>query len=368
LGTGCSLERGGDDGKPFTIRLERDARVTSPSDLAGAFGIAEPSSPPAGIAAFSCFAVNATGPGIIPRNEDLHNCDIDSSYTRGFGRTSDSVHYDTPIELTIPSGPDRWIDVVGLIKGNGQSNCDKNQGSGGTSADPKTYGYLLGRVQRDLYESTTVTVPIAFATGQKPIIACEEDNSELVPSGTVNGNGSAVYLASSVSCQTVASGFPTDSSPANPPEATQAQYSLLNVTGGASALQASCMGTANPASMWIAFDLSQFGDLSRFSTATVDIGAGIGVNSASSTTCNLATNTAALSSGGGQLEIYKPSANAWSLVLAADAAHPSLVGTQSIGSPANFVVGNRIWFRLIGGAGTCSVIRLQSLRLKLSRT
>ncbi len=365
----CSLHRSEDEGKPFTIQLVKDGSAPK-TDLAAFLGIStSPSPAPSTIDDMSCFAVNVTGPGVIPRNQDLHNCDMSDDYAPiGFGRTSDALTFGTPITLDIPSGSSRTIDVIGLIKDGGGFHCDNSPSGGGDSLG-LVYGYLVGRVQKSILNSETVTINVGYS-GEAPKLACSDDNPSMVPSGST-GNGSAIYKPVS-GCISAPAGAP---SLANFSEFASTDYSRLTSGGDSQYLQTGCSwaSAGNGVVMYILIDASSAGDLTRYVKATIEMSGGIGQSSGCSSV-DPASPPASMN-GELSLEIYRPGTGWQTLATKASGVSGVLNFNQSynISNPADYVLlsggQSQIWYRVVTGATVgCAEMYIDWMRFRLFRT
>lgn len=104
---------------------------------------------------FSCFVVNVTGPGVPSDVKMLNGCNsANNMMGRGFGAVSRPTPRGGTIEMDVPAGTGRSLDVYGVYPT--PTEC------GGTPNSTPGAGYYLGGVTRDMTESLTVTIPISF--------------------------------------------------------------------------------------------------------------------------------------------------------------------------------------------------------------
>lgn len=122
-------------------------------------------SAPATLSEFDCFGVNVTGSGILSNLKSLSACSSANGFAgRGAGLGAENlVRRGQTIELDVPAGTERRIDVYGIYPP--PAAC---AGSEGTNPS----GYLLGSAVRDLLEPATVVIPISYASGASPDLNC----------------------------------------------------------------------------------------------------------------------------------------------------------------------------------------------------
>jgi hypothetical protein len=124
---------------------------------------------PSSTSSFNCFAVNVTGAGLAPVIRIPGECSTTNNWKQtGPGVQSPPTPRGTSIDLDPPSGKERTIDVYGL---------DPTPPACGGTNTGDTYGYHLGRAVRDLLESATVTIPIAFTSGASVDVTCKAPNA-----------------------------------------------------------------------------------------------------------------------------------------------------------------------------------------------
>ncbi|MEW6057916.1 MAG: hypothetical protein AB1540_15010 [Bdellovibrionota bacterium] len=142
---------------------------------------------------FNCFAINVSGSGINSNILINRQCSSnDNMRGRGFGIFSPLVQRGSTIELDVPPGPARSIDVYGIYPA--AAEC-------GGSASNTVTGYFLGSVTKNLGESTAVTIPIQYS-GSSSNLTCTSGSSNstlrFVPSGSAQDG--KIYRNSSGSC------------------------------------------------------------------------------------------------------------------------------------------------------------------------
>ena len=151
-----------------TIRILLDPRESQKSqDL---FELLSTSSPavPTSISDFNCFTVNVNGAGISAGPLPGAGCSTsDNMQGRGVGIASLPVVRGQSIELSVPAGAGRTIDVYGIFPST--SAC---AGTEPTVANPAG-GYFLGGIVQSLNLDSVVTVAISFITGRAASLTCK---------------------------------------------------------------------------------------------------------------------------------------------------------------------------------------------------
>lgn len=149
LFSGCSLERPA-SGTGLRIVLE-DKQAQSFSLLNDPAAIlADPTSN----SDFNCFTVNVTGSGIVSNAKTFGGCTSTDNFAgRGPGILAQPVTRGSTIELELPAGQGRTIDVYGIYPSLPECGGTSNQSSA---------GYFLGGVTKDLLASATVSIGINF--------------------------------------------------------------------------------------------------------------------------------------------------------------------------------------------------------------
>lgn len=119
---------------------------------------------------FNCFTVNVTGPGVPSNVQAFGGCSSgDNFHGRGQGLMAKPVPRNSSIELDLPAGSARTIDVYGIYPP--LSEC-------GGSDNSSSAGYYLGGVTRDLLTSTSVAIGINYTSAAIPgKVTCSGDHS-----------------------------------------------------------------------------------------------------------------------------------------------------------------------------------------------
>lgn len=170
--SGCSLEPANQKTAMLQIALphfpkEEETELElfqSPFTLAN--------NPPSAVSGFNCLAVNVMGPNIASVSGDggagvLGNllAQPPRSYCSYAGITSKPISLGGPynVELHVPTGPSRLVQVVGIVNGN--TNPCSAGGPIGTASQqtnaggPSTDGYFeVGRAVIDLFSDSSVTI------------------------------------------------------------------------------------------------------------------------------------------------------------------------------------------------------------------
>ena len=112
---------------------------------------------------FNCFTVNVTGSGIASSSM-ASRCTDSSNYNgRGLGALAPPTVRGTAIQLDVPAGPSRHIDVIGIYPS--IPEC------GATPSATSSSGYFLGGTTVNLLTDTAITIPISY-TGQTGTMTC----------------------------------------------------------------------------------------------------------------------------------------------------------------------------------------------------
>lgn len=190
---GCSLDVERPSGSG-SIRINLEERQTEAHYLANLLSLDGPVKiqTPTAVSDFNCFAVNVTGTGIPSLSTELEGCEtFGRMSTTGVGVLTDIFPRGSAIEIVVPAGTKRLIDVYGVYP----DECTGS--SSGTSGEGAGEGYFLGGVLRDITADTAVTVPIAFSAGTSPSVRCYGGNhggdsfhiSMVFPYGGVDSGG-----------------------------------------------------------------------------------------------------------------------------------------------------------------------------------
>ncbi len=121
---------------------------------------------------FSCFMVNVMGSGIPPLKpeidtQSLLNQIANNQFCSYAGITSAPIlntGANVSVELSVPSGPGRVIQVIGVNDGQ-QKYCNSNikiNGLSGDFKDSEGIFYDLGHVKLDLFSSQSVSIPNSY--------------------------------------------------------------------------------------------------------------------------------------------------------------------------------------------------------------
>lgn len=164
--SGCSFEKP-EPGKFSIILQDQDTRELVAPMLN--LGAPEILNLPSSASSFNCFAANVTGEGIVPNSADMAGCESPNNMNgRGFGRMSKLTVRGNAIQMEVPGGKARAIDVYGIYPSAHIPECGGTSTSGGGGG----YGYFLGRVIADLLEPKAVVVPIFYNGTDTHSIAC----------------------------------------------------------------------------------------------------------------------------------------------------------------------------------------------------
>lgn len=175
--SGCAFDAPKDSG---AVKIIIDDPSTAPKSVALAMlenlttsaaggGGGGSGSSPTTTSDFNCFAVNVTGPGIVPQGGNIQDCkSTNDMHGAGVGIITNSAPRGSPISISVPAGADRTIDVYGVYPPD--ANCG---GAGSGSND----GYFLGRVKQALSKDTTVTIPISYVSNTSPDVTCTPKSS-----------------------------------------------------------------------------------------------------------------------------------------------------------------------------------------------
>lgn len=202
LSTGCSLDVSKPKSK-IKILLKEESAVNAPDTLTNTLTdilidtLLPPKfttyANPTSISDFNCFAINVTGPGIQTSGTSLGMCTlVNNMRGRGKGYLSSEVPRGSSIEVDLPSGASRTIDVYGTYPSCGGGS---GSGSGGGAG-----GYFLGSTTRDLIENTSVTIPISYTAGTNADISCGSSTTTTNPFG--NGADGPYTFSSSTNVST----------------------------------------------------------------------------------------------------------------------------------------------------------------------
>lgn len=142
---------------------------------------------------FNCYLANVTGAGIIGGNQFSQCSNLkstDNMHGAGFGIVSNVVTPGTAIQMDLPAGPARNIEIYGIYPTPTACGGTPNS-NGGTDSS----GYFLGSVVQDLLQSTTVTVGINYNQASAQLTCSSPPQIvSIVPTGGPLGGGLLVGI------------------------------------------------------------------------------------------------------------------------------------------------------------------------------
>lgn len=178
MSTSCSLQSPSQT--PLHIEIPRSAELSR-----NAFHSRAQSTPsnyttaPASLSDFDCFAVNVTAPE-IPPPPGLQSCTLPTDIIGAAGgwvstnpTTSSTNSSNVSIDLMVPSGPSRLIQIYGV-----------------RTADPcPTFGdfksarlgdiYLIGSVTQDIFDDTDASITAKLDPAKKALTSCQSNSAPI---------------------------------------------------------------------------------------------------------------------------------------------------------------------------------------------
>ncbi len=167
--TGCSLKAAKDANAHGLKIIIQDQQPNA--TLAGNAKLSSLALPgPGSSAGFSCFLVNIVGQGIGAKAGPA-SCGLTGAFSRaGTGIVSSPSPRGSAIEVDLPVGPARKIEVYGLFP-----PSEECGGAPGVTSGV----YFLGSVTRDLFASTEVTIAASFTAGAASDLTCVPPDQDL---------------------------------------------------------------------------------------------------------------------------------------------------------------------------------------------
>lgn len=215
-------------------------------------------STPAAASDFDCYGINVTGPN-ISATEDIGNCIVHDNFAgKGQGILAGLVPYGQSIEIEVPAGKDRRVDVYGFFPP--PSYCFDDPTLDDVPASQK--GYLVGTASVDISEATSVTVNTAFSQGAASSFTCTNDSITMNPASSYYG-----HIAYSDNTQSV---LPTSSPNIFPTPVVTSNFVNVDATrvSSDSKFEETC-GVAKFSMHYFYFNVSQL-KVSDFNNLEVD--------------------------------------------------------------------------------------------------
>ncbi len=165
---GCSLKKAS-EGSRLSVSLPNPQRLAQGNSLAAL---------PAAWSGFACYGINVTGPGISDSSRSPKPISNFSSFLAGTtsctyrGVASNGVTFaagqaDIAIDLQVPSGPSRVIQLVGIMN---SAYCSSNFMQSDLGSYPEAYE--LGRATADIFTDASVSITIAYDSLNAKRIDC----------------------------------------------------------------------------------------------------------------------------------------------------------------------------------------------------
>ncbi|HRK01874.1 MAG TPA: hypothetical protein PLH57_04360 [Oligoflexia bacterium] len=305
---------------------------------------------------FDCFAVNITGDGVLPDSEQFQGCSINGGAgVQSFGFFSEPFKRSSSISVEIPAGDARRIDVYGIYPSTGILECGGSMGGNGDEAA----GYYVGSSTINLTASTSVSIPISFASGTTAALDCEGDGHAITYTAQVNGSNAAGRYWNS--CGDAALVDSTDIPPITSTAFAGAENTAVS-SNDATSFNAECDYVGINFNVTVN-EYAVYADLTTIQTyydrLTIYWTGSAGIYS---TPCDSSSSPTGAGSGATpRMEVYNDSTSTWESITTVGTTETSI--THTITNPANYYdpATNAIWFRVVGGvtngASTCSVVK-----------
>jgi hypothetical protein len=366
LFAGCSMQSSERPANTISIEVRDDSAPDSPATLFDALNgtpdfniLANPTV----VSDFNCFAANITGEGITTIGQ-MDNCTTPNNFnSRGMGVFSKPTGRGTPIQIEVPAGTNRSIDVYGIYPNT--TEC-----GGSTTSSSTKSGYLLGSKLVDITENTNVIVPVSFTSGTTASITCTDTST-----GGGGGGSSAQYLLLNGAGALACANF---SSPPSIPAPTGVIIGTA-FTGGetseATTLNSTMVvkectsgGATQTQLVEYIFDASAY-NLANYANVLVSWTGRSGNYPGACTGTPLQTFNA----GGGEIHFYRFNNGAGSNLAARGHQYGEVLDSkrsaQAYSTPANYAYTGQLFVvRIIGpstSAGACSTVSTDQIKLAL---
>ncbi len=181
LSASCSMEA--PKGNFFKIFIRDDSKtaLNALSLMPHLEDVAALATNPSSVSDFNCFTVNVTGAG-VSANSPFAGCSDSAGFNgRGLGVLAKPVPRGTGIEVDVPSGTSRHIDVIGIFPS--VKECT------GVETATNSQGYFIGGTNTDVSANLSVTIPVTYG-GQDGTMTCKGSG----PSGSSGSGGAGLVF------------------------------------------------------------------------------------------------------------------------------------------------------------------------------
>lgn len=381
LETGCTLVPNSKKFVNLTIELpafDRNLKVENSSletlDMQTA---ATTAVPPTTVDGFDCYAINVFGPGIpgdLSGDGSSSIPPLGCSYL-GIGSAL-LVPPQSTATLTVPSGPGRTVQVIGIATGNGcptgpiRDYLKSLKATYGTGPIPVSL-VELGTKTVDLFKDTDVEIQNTFVSGTSSTLRFPFRCPDQTTPGTV------LALKGAFSGDTINSTFSDTLSATLPPSGTMdidtAAYTALSNPYNANPVYFSTPSLTYFKKVDFVFDASSI-NLSSFSTLSVEARFVGGVSSNVSSTCTLPS---AILAGGAEIRVYDSTGAGWTVAKAVNTSAslgyftftpgraPADLAINETGTPTGRFFHVSIRSKVASTASFCSTLGIQFIRVSV---